>query len=192
MTRAMRDLAREARVPDDVVADKDILGMVEAAAENVTARGSDGIAFCRQAFVVLEKMEVAGCANPRLLPGTDTLLADLKGRGVKVGVVTRNCRRVAGGLLARFSLPHDILLTRDDVVRTKPDPQHLWDALTQLGHSPARAAMVGDHWMDVQAGRRAEVAFTLGVLGRHDPDWFQPCPPDALVRDLSEAGGCFR
>ena len=116
----------------------------------------------------------------------------MKTRGVKVGVVTRNCRRVSVGLLARFSLPHDVLLTRDDVARTKPDPQHLWDALARLGHSPAEAAMVGDHWMDVQAGRRAEVALTLGVLGRHDPDWFPPCPPDALVRDLSEAGGCFR
>ena len=39
--------------------------------------------------------------------------------------------------------------------------------------------MVGDHWMDIQAGRRAGVAFTLGVLGRHAPDWFAPCPPDA-------------
>ena len=51
--------------------------------------------------------------------------------------------------------------------------------------------MVGDHPMDILAGRRAEVARTLGVLGLRDADWFAPCPPDALVRDLSEAGGFF-
>ena len=192
MARAVQDRARDAQVPDEAVAGKDILGMVGAAAEDITARGGDGPAFRRQALAVLESLEVAGCARPVLLPGTAALLADLTERGVKVGVVTRNCRRVAAGLLARFGLPHDVLLTRDDVRQTKPDPQHLWDALAILGPPPAEAAMVGDHWMDVQAGRRAGVALTVGIRGRHESDWFAPCPPDIMFRDFSEAGDCFR
>lgn len=189
MMRAMREMARDAQVPDTVTADKDILGVVEAAAENITAWGGDGAAFRRQALAVLEDLEVAGCANPRLLPDADRLPADLRVRGIKIGVVTRNCRRVSLGLLERFSLPYDALLTRDDVARTKPDPQHLWDTLRVLGCVPAEAAMIGDHWMDIQAGRRADVALTVGVLGRRDPDWFAPCPPDAVIQDLSQIGG---
>jgi phosphoglycolate phosphatase len=191
MTRAMTDRARRAGVADPVFAGRDILGIVEAAAGAITARGGDGESFRREAFTTLETMEAAGCADPRLLPGSDALLQGLTARGIKVGVVTRNCRRVSVGLLDRFALPHDALLTRDDVARAKPDPHHLWDALRLFGCPPDGAAMVGDHWMDIQAGRRAGVARTLGVLGGHDADWFAPSPPDVLVRHLGEAGDFF-
>jgi phosphoglycolate phosphatase len=131
-----------------------------------------------------------GCAHPELLPGTETLLATLKQQGIKIGIVTRNCRRVSLSLLARFAVPYDALLTRDDVSHTKPDPRHLWDALHALGIEPMHAAMVGDHWMDIRAGRDAGLA-TLGILGRHHEDWFAPCPPDTLAVNLSEAGEFF-
>jgi phosphoglycolate phosphatase len=191
MAQAMMDFARQAGVSPDVFADRDILGIVETAAEDVTERGGDGEAFRRQAFLELERMEVKGCANPVLLPGTDDLFRNLIDRNIKIGIVTRNCRRVSRELLARFTLPYDVLLTRDDVARTKPNPQHLWDALRVLGCSPEESVMVGDHWMDIQAGRQAKVARDLGVLGDHDADWFTPCQPDMCVRDLREAGGFF-
>lgn len=191
MTRAMEQLARKAGVPEEVTEGKDILGLVDAAAEDVNRRGGDGLALRRAAFAELEAMEVAGCAHPNLLAGTGELLAALLGRRIKVGIVTRNCRRVSVGLLARFALPHHLLLTRDDVARTKPNPEHLWEALRLLGEPPDAAAMVGDHWMDVQAGVRAGCAATLGVLGKHDAGWFAPCPPTALARDLAEAAPLF-
>lgn len=191
MTRDMGRLALAADVPEEVTAGKDILGLVAAAAEDVNARGGDGAALRREAFALLEELEVEGCARPDLLAGTREMLTDLLARGTKVGIVTRNCRRVSAGLLARFALPHHLLLTRDDVARTKPDPEHLWEALRLLGEPPQAAAMVGDHWMDIQAGVRAGCAATLGVLGRNGPDWFAPCPPQALARDLAEAAPLF-
>ncbi len=187
MTQAMHHLAQEAGVPESVTAGKDILSLVEAAAEDVRGRGGDGAALRRTGFAQLEEMEVEGCSRPELLPGTRELLTALMVRGTKVGIVTRNCRRVSVGLLARFALPHHLLLTRDDVLRTKPNPEHLWDALRLLDVPPSNAAMVGDHWMDIQAGVRADCAATLSVLGRHNTDWFAPCPPTATVRDLTEA-----
>lgn len=191
MTRAMLALARAADVPEAVTDGKDILSLVEAAAGDVSRRGGNGQALRAAAFARLEAMEVEGCANPVLLPGTRDLLADLAGRGVKVGVVTRNCRRVSVGLLSRFALPHDVLLTRDDVAKTKPNPEHLWEALAALGEKPQAAVMVGDHWMDVEAGQRAGCLGTLGVLGRNGPDWFAPCPPSYLALDLAEARTLF-
>ena len=49
--------------------------------------------------------------------------------------------------------------------------------------------MVGDHWMDVQAGKAAGMA-TVGILtpGRPD-DFFAAHPPDRLIRDLRELIG---
>jgi len=191
MTYGMEELARAAGVPEEVTAGKDILGLVDAATEDVKARGGDGPALRRAAFSLLEEMEVDGCAHPNLLGGTRELLTGLLTSGIKVGIVTRNCRRVSVGLLARFALPHHLLLTRDDVARTKPNPEHLWEALRLLGEPPDAAAMVGDHWMDVQAGVRAGCTATLGILGKHEADWFAPCPPTATARDLAEAAPLF-
>lgn len=187
MRQAMEGLAEEAGVPDDAVCGKDILTMVEAAVEDVAGRGGDDGALRRRAFATLETMEVDGCAHPDLLPGTRETLSELLARGIKIGVVTRNCRAVSIGLLARFGLPHHLLLTRDDVRRTKPHPEHLWDALRLLDVPAHQSLMVGDHWMDIQAGVKAGCSGTLGILGKHDVDWFAPCPPQVTVRDLSEA-----
>ena len=191
MTNLTEALAREAGVPVEVTDGKDILGMVDAAVDDLTARGGDGPEWRRQAFDALERLEVEGCAHPVLLPGTQELMAGLVAGGVKVGVVTRNCRRVAVGLLARFALPHHLLLSRDDVLKSKPNPEHLWEALRLLDARPDEALMVGDHWMDMQAGERAGIAATLGVLGAHNADWFAPCPPTRLARDLAEAVPLF-
>ena len=191
MTRAMTALARAHAVPASVTDGKDILGLVQAAAADLGRRGGDGAAFRREAFADLQEREIAGCADPVLLPGTREMMTALMERGVKIGVVTRNCRAVSIGLLARFALPHHLLLTRDDVPRTKPHPEHLWDALRLLGEPPAQSAMAGDHFMDIEAGIKAGCAATLGILGRNTPEWFAPCPPSALVRDLAEAMPLF-
>ncbi len=191
MTAAMQELARAHFVLESVTEGKDILGLVDAAAADAGSRGGDGAALRRTAFAELEAMEIAGCSHPLLLPGTRELLSELVRRGVKVGIVTRNCRAVSVRLLARFALPHHLLLSRDDVPKAKPNPEHLWNALDYLGETPEHAAMVGDHWMDIQAGVRAGCAATLGVLGRNGPDWFAPCPPSALAKDLREAAPLF-
>lgn len=191
MTEAMLALAAQSHVPPSVVAGKDILGLVDAAAAHVTGHGGDGVSFRRAAYADLEQREVQGCVHSSLLPGTGALLAQLRDAGIKIGIVTRNCRRVSQEIVARYALPHDVLLTRDDVQRAKPNPEHLWDALRMLGVPAHEAAMTGDHWMDIQAGQAAQCAATLGVLGRNSVDWFAPCPPLLLVRDLAEAQALF-
>ena len=186
MTQAMHSMAQEAGVASHVVAGRNILSMVEAAQNDLNQRGQNGEAFRQDAFAVLAEIEVAGCSQPILLPGTLDCLTQLCDGGVAVGIVTRNCRRVATSLLARFHIPYAVLLTRDDVLRAKPHQEHLHKALSQLGAVPEQAMMIGDHWMDVQAGKAAGCALTIGILGRRSPDWFTPYPPDRMVGDLSE------
>ncbi|HEX5324378.1 MAG TPA: HAD family hydrolase [Capsulimonadaceae bacterium] len=187
MRRAMVEIAVQAGVPEAAFDGCDILGIIEVARDQLAKGSGDAKEYRRRAFALLEEMEVVGCSRPNLLPGTVEWLSELRKRGARVGVVTRNSRRVSEGLLAKFNVPHDLLLTRDDVPRTKPDPSHLLAAIEKLGGSPQEAIMVGDHWMDTQAGKAAGVALTIGVLGNRSPEWFTPCPPDYVVRDLDEA-----
>jgi phosphoglycolate phosphatase len=192
MAQAMRDLAQGAGIPASLLYGKDILGMVGAGARHLQGRGEDGDAFRRMAFAHLEEWEAVGCAQPVLLPGAQALLSDLRRQGRRVGIVTRNCRRVSQGLADRFQLSYDALLSRDDVTLAKPHPEHLWEALQALGCRPDEAVMAGDHWMDIQAGQAAGCAATLGVLGDRESDWFAPCPPTRIARDLCAARPLFR
>lgn len=129
-----------------------------------------------QAVVAIE-LEAAREAN--LLPGAAEALSQLRKRGLAVALITRNCRaaseivlrelRAAGGGKAGIGRPalqtahYDLLLTRDDVPRPKPDPDHVHRCLAVLGRRPANAAMVGDHDFDMQAGRAAGVQVCIGV-----------------------------
>jgi phosphoglycolate phosphatase len=72
------------------------------------------------------------------------------------------------------------------VARVKPDPEHLLAAAAALGVAPERALMVGDHVMDVRAGRAAGMG-TVGLLGPERPSgFFDGEAPDLVVRDLRE------
>jgi phosphoglycolate phosphatase len=146
----------------------------------------EGNKLWRTTLLALEEVELEGCANAESIPGAQELLLTLVEENIKIGIVTRNCRRVSMRLLSEFALPYDILLTRDDVAKTKPDPAHLHDALVLLGCDPSSTAMVGDHWLDMQAGKAAGCAVTVGVLGARNEEYFGPCRPDILIKDMAE------
>jgi len=82
-------------------------------------------------------------------------LERLRACGYRLGIITRNCRACLEHFLARHPLPHEVLLTRDDLVEVKPDPRHLLAALEQLQVAPAEAVMVGDHRSDIECALAA-------------------------------------
>ncbi len=127
--------------------------------------------FRTEAFSAIEQMELECCAGAKLLPGIDVVLRELQARGCKIGIISRNGRQAVEKVLARFPVPYDVILTRDDVPRIKPHPDHLLRAIEYLGLETSNAAMVGDHPVDMECGKKAGV-ITIGVLtsksSRHD------------------------
>lgn len=183
MKQRMLSLVADAGVPVDRVRDLDILTLVEEAARYLgEARGP----ILRQAgWGELERLELEMCSAPVMVPDAAPLLSDLRRVGVAVGIVTRNCRRVAENLLEQAGLEHDALVAREDAPgRTKPDPEHVRLALQLLG-DPSPALMVGDHWMDIRAGLSAGLG-TIGILNGRSPDAFAPAAPHCFVEDMTE------
>ena len=190
MLREMLRLAAEHGCSIGDLADLDILGVVAVCCERLAGRGdaAGARAMREKAFERLREIEIAHCSAPVEIPGAAELLDRLRSQGTKVGIVTRNCRDVSEMLVERGRLNHDALVTRDDVERTKPDPEHLIVALRLLGldRSDAHAAiMVGDHWMDIEAGRRAYCR-TVGLLRGRDRSYFERARPDALVNGVED------
>ena len=84
----------------------------------------------------------------------------LKQLGFATAVWTNNDRVVANYVLARFALlPHlDLIVTRDDVVRLKPDPDGL-RAVRARWPLASRIVVVGDSWVDGAAAHAGGVPF---------------------------------
>ncbi len=182
MKRAVLDLAAREGLDPEEFRGLDILAAVAAAAPRAAYPGR----FSREAEELLVAIELAACDGAVEAEGASETLAWLLDRGIRVGIVTRNSPAAVARVLQDIPLPHEVLLTRADTPRVKPDPVHLHLALERLGIPPARALMVGDHVMDVAAGKAAGTR-TVGVLTPERPDdFFREAAPDAVIRTLPE------
>lgn len=166
----------------------DILAIVDLVVAHVesTKGTSEAETVRKKAFLMLEDFEIEPCRNAREIPNACMVLDAMRGLGLKVGIVTRNCRSAAELSMAKTGVYAEVVLTRDDVRYTKPHPEQLISALSLLGVDPAQGIMIGDHWMDVLGGIAAGMK-TVGFLGSDRPeDFFSSVQPDILIRDLGE------
>ena len=166
------------------------LELIEECAQALAERDGEEAAdaFRRDAEDAIVAIEVSAADTAEMHPGVPELLERLQQQGIKVGIVTRNCRAAVEHILRRDPLAYDALLTRDDVEAVKPDPEHLLTALRLLEVEPRRALMVGDHPMDVRAGRLVG-AKTVAVLTGYSPlERFEPENPDLILKQIGELG----
>lgn len=116
--------------------------------------------------------------NTRLFPGLDELLQELEAAGTPWGIVTNKPSVYTNPLLKLLNLDQRcrVAICPDMVTRTKPDPEPMFKACTELGVDPARAVYVGDHLRDIQAGRNAGMptiaaAWGYVLFGEDAHDW---------------------
>lgn len=117
------------------------------------------------ALAVLERHEADAAQRAVPTPGIAELLGRLRSSGVHAGVLTRTARRFALTTLARTGLCCDPVLGREDAP-PKPNPAGIWQICDYWGLRPEQAAMIGDYWFDIEAGRRAGVRTALYTAGR--------------------------
>jgi pyrophosphatase PpaX len=96
--------------------------------------------------------------------GMDEVLASLKDRGHRLGIVTAKRRHTVDLAFARLPIEHlfETVVGGDETERHKPDPAPLQLALERLGAAPQEAAYVGDSPFDMQAAKAAGL-FAIGV-----------------------------
>ncbi|MGB9594870.1 MAG: HAD family hydrolase [Candidatus Poribacteria bacterium] len=141
--------------------------------------------FKEQADKILIDIELSAIQTSECYPNADKTLTVLKDKGIKVGIVTRNCRLAVQKTAEKSGFVYDVLLTRDDVKKVKPDPQHLWDALNLLGADCEKSIMVGDHPLDIVAGKKAGMK-TIAVLTTKTKEDFKSIEPDIIINNVSE------
>ena len=132
---------------------------------------------------LIEDMEIADVDDLKVLPGVRELLGLLD--PARWTIVTSASKRLLEGRLKAARLPFpDQIITADDVVKGKPDPEPYRKGAELLGFAPGDCVVVEDAPSGVGAGRGAGCK-VMGVLGTHQPDVLWKAGADWVVDSLA-------
>ncbi|MGB9792191.1 MAG: HAD-IA family hydrolase [Thermacetogeniaceae bacterium] len=134
-------------------------------------------------------------------PGAAETLETLRKEGFRLALGTSKRRpsTMAALQLTGLEKYFDVIVTVDDVERSKPNPDTLFKALKLLKLKPSAAVYIGDSWYDIMTGKNAGVS-TIGVtwgmatreeLDAYNPDFIVDTWEEllSLLRPPSLAGG---
>lgn len=112
------------------------------------------------------KMRAAARDCAQLIPGAVELVADLRGKGVKIGSSTGYTRLMMADILplaAERGYAPDVVVCAGETAVGRPSPLMMWKALVELGAWPARACVkVDDAVVGIGEGLEAG-AWTVGL-----------------------------
>jgi beta-phosphoglucomutase family hydrolase len=136
---------------------------------------------------VLEKEGV------EVYPSTVGLLNELKAAGIKLGVASssKNCKPVLErvNLLDIFDALVDGIVSAELGLNGKPEPDIFTTACDIFGIKYTDAIVVEDAVSGVQAGKKGNFGFTLGIARENNRKELEEAGADFVVEDLEETGG---
>lgn len=190
--RLMEELTRW-NVPTALLDPQDtIVGNLERAVRDLASqgRGAEEGELRDRVGRLMDLTEMERVSETRPVEGSNDCLDSLKRNGIRMGLLTRGSRAYAlkalhhAGLGQRF----DVMVCRDDhpEEEAKPNVKAMERVAAQLGTSPRKCLMVGDHFIDLSCARSASAHF-IGVLtgsfGQHDWSRYD-CP--AVITSVVE------
>lgn len=129
--------------------------------------------------------------NPRVYPGVAPLVERLRERGLRLAVVSGTWRENVAIVLGTSGLSDrfELIVGKEDVARTKPEPEAYQLALRRLALPPARVAALEDSPLGLESARGAGIRVI--AIGHRRPagSWTGGAPylPDFADLDVSLA-----
>lgn len=126
-----------------------------------------------------------------LYEGIVPLLDFLKKKGCSLGIITSKTmpQYTCSFLPFQISGYFQTVITADDTVRHKPDPEPMLAYMERTGASPRQILYIGDSIYDMQCASRAGVDSCLALWGCHCPDGISSThrfeDPAAIIRCLA-------
>ena len=121
-----------------------------------------------------------------LLPHVKETLTELRDRGYRIGVVTTRQRATAPFALQDNKITYDVLVTSDDVVNRKPDPESVFKACRTLKLEPKHCIFVGDDTVDIKAGKKAGCTTGGITTGKCTRQQLEDSGADFIINDIQE------
>jgi len=131
----------------------------------------------RRLTAELVRLEIEAAEKSVPNPGAQEIVSYLREKGLKVGIISRNGRGAILRALQNFAhlsvVDFDLIVSRDDPVRPKPNAEGVLLAAAKFGVRPGELLMVGDFIFDIQAGQSAG-AVTVLLDNRAEPVAVEP------------------
>jgi phosphoglycolate phosphatase len=187
MRERVFDLMRRYGVQGETIQEKYLLEIIDEVYQILWKTSpTNAEDFYQKAHDILHEVEMKAAEMGKLIPGTEDTLKSLKQRGIKIGIITRNCEDAVRKVFPNLNDFCDVFVSRNSVRKVKPHPDHLTYAMELLKASGEESVMVGDHIIDVQAGKGVGMK-TIGVLtGRTKKEEFEKAGADYILRDAAE------
>lgn len=187
MREEVFDLMRRYGIEERKVQEKYLLEIIDEVYQILCKKSpSAAEAFYTESHHILHEVEMNAAEKGRLIPGTEATLKGLRKKGIKVGIITRNCEEAVRKVFPDIDDFCDIFVSRDSVKKVKPHPDHLTYVIKSLKISGEESIMVGDHVIDIQAGKRVGMK-SIGVLtGRTGKEEFEKAGADHVLKDVTE------
>ncbi|HKP60317.1 MAG TPA: HAD-IA family hydrolase [Polyangiales bacterium] len=144
-----------------------------------------GVSWAKIPLIVTRARQELAHAMPRVQPfaGVAEALAELRQRGLAVGLLTSNNRVNVQLFLDRHPITFDFISTGSGLW-TKH--RRLARLLRREGLSPAQAAYVGDEVRDIEAGRKLGMRSVAVAWGYTTAQMLAAHAPDQLVQSPAE------
>jgi len=187
MREQVLGLIRQYGVREDSIRERYLLEIIDEVYSIIgKSNPSSAKEFYEKAHQILHEVEMNAAKEGKLIPGIEKTLNALRQRGMKVGIITRNCEEAVRKVFPEINDYCDAFISRDSVGNVKPHPDHLNSMLEALKVFGRDSIMVGDHLIDIQAGKGAGMV-TVGVLtGRIKRNEFEEAGADYILKDVTE------
>ena len=141
----------------------------------------------REVEEVMNEAELEALPTVQPIEGVREALERLRGMGLKLAVLTRGHQAYAVEALRRVGLLEliDVVLTRDNVEKPKPNPEALMEAAERLGLEVDEIVFVGDHPIDSTCAEGASVRFIAVLTGWMDREGWRAEGVEEVVESVS-------
>ncbi len=187
MREQVFELMRHFNVEEKLITERYLLEIIDEVYFILLEKNPSGAEkFYQKAHQILYEVELRAAGKGRLIPGVERMLKFIKGTGIKVGIITRNCEDAVRRVFPNIDQFCDVFISRNSVKKVKPHPDHLSSAMKALDVAGEEAVMIGDHTIDIQAGKRVGMK-TIGVLtGRTKREEFEKAGADYILDNATE------
>lgn len=143
-----------------------------------------GVAWHKIPLIVARARKELGHSMPRVRPfeGIPTALAELRARGVEVGLLTSNNRRNVELFLQHHPIAFDFVSTGSGLWSKH---RRLAKLMKQRGLTAPRTAYVGDEIRDIEAARTLGVHPIAVAWGYTNPELLAKQSPERLVPNVA-------
>jgi len=133
------------------------------------------------------KIQVSLTEIVDLFEGATELLEELQGRA-KIALATMSGRKVVDKILPekRIKTYFDVVVSADEIVNPKPDPEVFRVSAKKLGVDPKDCVVVEDSVFGVRAAKAAEMKCIAVPSGAYSGEELEQENPDLMINSLTE------